>query len=299
MPRPALLAALALSTTVAAGARADTLVHAGAGRSYALHVPPGPSVPRPLFVALHPGGTTVAQFRRISGLDAAAGAVGAGVAYPGGAEADWNDGRRSSEGSPVLGGDDVGFVLALVDKLVREGVADPASVHLVGHSNGGMMAMRLACEAPEKFQSLAAVSASLPASLPCPGAARPIAALLIRGTADPYVPLRGGRVRGEEQRGSVLSAEATLAAFAKRNGCTEQQTKRAASGATPAVVTTFRACTGAPTVAVALEGSGHGWPGFPYGPRVAAVIGPAAPSFGAAEAIARFLVAREVPLANP
>jgi polyhydroxybutyrate depolymerase len=291
------LAVLALAT----GAGAESLTHGGVARKYVLHVPPGPR-PRPLFVMLHPGGSYVAQFRRISGLDAAADAAGAAVVYPQGLSGHWNDGRTSGDGAPIRGGDDVGFLVALVERLVAEGIADPASVHLVGHSNGGMMAMRVACEAPERFQSVAAVSASLPAGLPCPGAARPIAALVIRGGADPYLPLAGGRVKGEERRGTVLSAEATLAAFAKRNGCTEPESKRSASGsgpdATPVVVTTFRRCTGAPTVGVAVEGGGHGWPGFPYGPRMTAMIGPATPSFSAAHAIARFFVAREVPLAK-
>jgi polyhydroxybutyrate depolymerase len=299
MRRIGFLFAFALCCTAAAGARADSLVHGGVARSYALHVPAGPPQPRPLFLALHGGGSTVAHFRRTSRLDAAAGAVGAAVAYPQGVEAHWNDGRKSGDGSPVLGGDDAGFLLALVDRLVAEGVADPASVHVVGHANGGMMAMRLACEAPGRFQSLAAVSASLPVGLPCADAPRPVATLLIRGSADPYLPPAGGRVRGEERRGAVLSADATLAAFVKRNGCTEPVTKRAAAGATPVAVTTFRSCTGAPTVALLLEGSGHGWPGFPYGPRVAAVIGPAAPAFDAAGAIARFFVAREAPFAKP
>jgi polyhydroxybutyrate depolymerase len=297
MPRLGLLVAFALCCAVAGAAGAESLTHAGVPRSYALHVPPGPPKPRPLFVALHPGGSTVAQFRRLSGLDAAADAAGAAVTYPAGVEAHWNDGRRSGDGSPVLGGDDVGFLLALVDRLVAEGVADPASVHVVGHANGGTMAMRLACEASGRFHTVAAVGASLAAGVP--GAGGPVAALLIRGTADPSLPPAGGRVRGEERRGAVLSPDATLAAFAKRNGCAEPETKHTAAGATPVAVTTFRSCTGAPAVALVLEGSGGGWPGIAYGPRVADVLGPAAPSFPAAQAIARFFVAREVPLAKP
>lgn len=297
MRRLGLLFPLVLCCAVAAGAGADSLVHGGVARSYALHVPPGAAKPFPLFVALHPDGSTVSQFRRSSGLDAAADAVGAAVTYPQGIEAHWNDGRRSGDGSPVLGGDDVGFLLALVDRLVAEGVADPASVHVVGHANGGMMAMRLACEAPDRVRSFAAVGASLAAGLPCAG--KPVATLLIRGTADPYLPPAGGRVKGEERRGAVLSADATLAAFAKRNGCGEPETKRASAGATPVSVTTFRSCAGAPVVSVVLEGAGSGWPGLAYGPRVAKVLGPAAPAFPAAGAIARFFVAREVPLAKP
>jgi polyhydroxybutyrate depolymerase len=172
-------------------------------------------------------------------------------------------------------------------------------VHVAGHSNGGMMAMRLGCEAPERLRSLAAVSASLPEGLACSGADRPLATLLIRGSADPYLPLAGGLVKGEERRGSVISADATLAAFARRNGCTSAQTRRvtntSVAEATPATLTTYRRCTGAPTAAISLAGSGHGWPGVPYGARMTEMIGPAAPSFRGSAVIARFFTKRELP----
>jgi polyhydroxybutyrate depolymerase len=294
--RPALLLAALL---LALPAGADSLVHGGIERSYLLARPPGDGGPRPLFVVLHPGGSYAAQFRRIARFDAPASAAGAVVAYPQGVGGHWNDGRLGPDGAPVRERDDVGFLLALIAHLAREGVADPDEVHVVGHSNGGMLALRLACEAPDRLRSVAAVSASLPEGLPCPATAPPLATLLIRGSADPYLPLAGGSVKGEEERGRVRSADATREWFAGRNGCTSPETKRVeardGAGAQALRVTRYTRCTGAPTLEVRVEGSGHGWPGFPYGPRMTAMIGPAAPAFSAANAIVRFFREREVP----
>jgi polyhydroxybutyrate depolymerase len=298
---PALLLLALLLAAGARGAWGESLRHGGAERKYLVHVPPGPRAPRPLILLLHPGGSYAEQFRRTTRFDAEADAVGALAVYPQGLSGHWNDGRTSDDGVLVHAGDDTGFLLALIDRLVAEGLADRGAVHVAGHSNGGMMAMRLACEAPERLRSIAAVSASLPAGLACPGAGRPLATLLLRGSADPYLPLAGGQVKGEDRRGTVLSADATLAAFARRNGCTSPETKPVTAGAaadaaaTPARVTSYRRCTGAPTVAISLEGAGHGWPGVPYGPRMTQMIGPAAPSFLGSRVIARFFVAREIP----
>lgn len=290
---------IALICSLAPEARAETLSHAGVERSYLLHVPPSVQGPRPVFVVLHPGGSYAAQFRRMTRFDAEADAAGAIAVYPQGVSGHWNDGRTSEDGSAVHSGDDTGFILALIDRLVEEGLADRTKVHVAGHSNGGMMAMRLSCEAPERLRSIAAVSASLPVGFSCPRQVHPIAALFIRGTSDPYVPIAGGRVKGEHRRGSVLSAEATLGFFARRNGCTSPGSKRvpapASGNGMPATVTTYRRCEGAPTVGVALEGGGHGWPGFRYSPRMTRMIGPTARSFSATKAIARFFLTREAP----
>jgi polyhydroxybutyrate depolymerase len=289
-----LAAGLALA---ALPASAQTLHFGGVDRTYLMHAPPGAQGPRPLFLVLHPGGSSAAQFRRMTRFDAAADAAGAVAVYPQGFGAHWNDGRRGAEGAALRASDDVGFLLALIDDLAARGIADAGAVHVVGHSNGGMMAMRLACAAPERLRSLAAVSASLPVGLDCP-AGRPVAALFIRGSADPYLPPAGGHVKNEERRGSVRSAEETLRVFAERNGCSgleSQPLPAASANGEPGALKRYRRCRGAPTAAISVRGSGHGWPGVPYGPRMTAMIGPAAPSFSATNTIARFFVERALP----
>jgi polyhydroxybutyrate depolymerase len=242
-----------------------------------------------LFVMLHPGGSNAAQFRRQIEFDAAAAEAGALVVYPEGERGHWNDGRTREDGSLVHTGDDVGFVLALIDRLVAERRADPASVHVVGHSNGGMLALRLACERPDRYRSVAAVSASLPVGVPCPAQAPAVAALLVHGTADPILPFAGGPfARPERGLGRVRSAAATAAAFALRSRCGSAVTRPSAAphadGA--ASIAVYPACR-APLVHVVLGGAGHGWPGSRHGARMIRQLGPLA-RFDATGAIVRF-----------
>jgi len=250
-----------------------------------------------VFLLLHAGGSNAAQFQRQSAFDAEADAAGALAVYPQGLDDHWNDGRVRGDGALVHAGDDVGFVLALVDRLAAEGLADRAAVHAAGHSNGGMLALRLACEVPERLRSIAAVNANLPVDLACPGAARPLAALLVHATADRFMPIGGGRVGWTEGRlGRVLSAYATVSAFALRNGCTAPESRRLpASDGMPATVTVYRACRGAPLARVVVEGSGHGWPGSHYGARMTRQLGPTAQSFSATQAIAAFFREHRLP----
>ncbi len=53
------------------------------------------------------------------------------------------------------GVDDAGYILALVDKMKKLYSIDPARVYVVGHSNGGFLANRLACEDGKQFAGVA------------------------------------------------------------------------------------------------------------------------------------------------
>jgi polyhydroxybutyrate depolymerase len=53
------------------------------------------------------------------------------------------------------GVDDAGYIQALIDTAKREYNVDPARIYLVGHSNGGFMANRMACESGAQFAGIA------------------------------------------------------------------------------------------------------------------------------------------------
>jgi polyhydroxybutyrate depolymerase len=113
--------------------------------------------------------------------------------------------------------DDVAFLNALVDNLIAKGIADPKRVYISGLSNGGFMAMRMACEAPERFAAFAQVIASAPLNArdTC-RPARPLPMLMINGTDDTLVKFAATAAAAQ---GSFGANE--LAAFwATRNGCT-------------------------------------------------------------------------------
>jgi polyhydroxybutyrate depolymerase len=108
-------------------------------------------------VLLHGAGGTAALALGNTRWDALADREGILLACPEGTRPDphsppmfrqnpqtWNDG--SGRGHTARAGiDDIGFLGALLDALVREHGTDPARIYLVGFSNGGSLAFRARC----------------------------------------------------------------------------------------------------------------------------------------------------------
>jgi polyhydroxybutyrate depolymerase len=104
--------------------------------------------------------------------------------------------------------DDLAFLDALIAVLVADGTADPAAIHLVGISSGGMMALRYACLRADRVASVAVFLATMPleANQDC-HPIRPLSVLMVAGTADPVVRWTGevalGGIGSLQQRMSV------------------------------------------------------------------------------------------------
>lgn len=112
------------------------------------------------------------------------------------------------------GVDDVGYLTDLLDIIETEYNVDPQRIHIVGHSNGGFMAHRMACEDSGRFASIASLSgAALHNSEPC-NASSPIHVLHIHGTLDPVILYNGGFVND-----LYPSATETCNQWAAHNGC--------------------------------------------------------------------------------
>jgi polyhydroxybutyrate depolymerase len=246
-------------------------VHAGLERRYLLQVPAARPYPAPLILVLHGGGGGGAQavafdlppahFREIAERD------GVIVAYPEGVNAVWND-CRSENVNAVSKADDVGFLVALAGYLVATRGADPARLYLTGSSNGGMMSLRVAAEAPGVFAAIAPTIANEPVD-PFRKCARPTGAdartalLLMNGTLDPWMPWLGGAVAGDPGRGFVVGTRETLARFIDRNGCSGKFAQRVLPNLDPndgstIVEQRWLGCAAdAPLVALSVVGGGH------------------------------------------
>src|SRR5262249_35522139 len=119
--------------------------------------------------------------------------------------------------------DDAGFIEALIAHEAEANKIDKKRVFAAGWSNGGQLAYRLALEHPEDFAGVAAVSASVPVkeNLDCGQVDKPISVMVIKGSADPINPYRGGMVNlGGAKLGNVLSSEDTAKYWAKLLGIT-------------------------------------------------------------------------------
>ena len=102
---------------------------------------------------------------------------------------------------------------------LRTGRVDPDKVFVVGFSNGGYMAHRLACELGGLVKAVVSIAGAGPVSaVPCPASA-PVRVLEVHGDADTVVNYEGGkRIRNGALR-EYLSARKTAGDWAARLGC--------------------------------------------------------------------------------
>lgn len=236
----------------------------GRSRRVRVYVPSAPAGDRvPVVLAFHGGGGSAEQFARNADLDALAEANGFVVAYPEGIPGPlvdrlrtWNAGYCC--GAARRGGvDDVAFVAAVLDRLEVELPVDPGRVYAVGHSNGGMMAYRLACELGERIVAIGVVGASLGVD-PC-APARPVSVMHVHGTADRNHPIEGGR--GENSLAGVdfHPAAEGVRTLAEADGCPPDPRVDVDGDLTTQV---FAPCDeGAEVRFVSIAGASHAWPG--------------------------------------
>jgi polyhydroxybutyrate depolymerase len=256
--RAATLAAL-VTAGLAAGAGAEELRVGTAHGERTAIVLRAEQQHAPTVVVLHGALITAEHTSSWYGFAEAARKRGFAAVFPRGTALQWNDGRDAW----MSGIDDVAFLRRLVRQLSERAVTDPERLYIVGISNGGMMALRMLCEASELFAGAATVIASMPAAA---GARcrprRPVPIVMFNGTDDPLVPYRGGGVGFGGWQGRVWSAEGTAAFLARGNGCgTPSRERLAGSPSRGAIrITKFdwSGCNAGGSVALyRIEGGGH------------------------------------------
>jgi polyhydroxybutyrate depolymerase len=240
-------------------------------RSYLIHLPTGYQPGRPVSVVLnfHGGAQDAAQQRELSRLDITADEHGFVVVYPQGTPdligggRSWNAGSCCARAQRIRASD-VAFTSAVLDDLEQVVSVDPRRIFATGMSNGGMLAYRLACELSTRVAAVAVVAAALVLS-PC-RPVRPVSVLHIHGTTDPIVPVQGG-VGSNPLLGSFPSVAASVAVFARADGCGAQPTRT--QTVADARMTSYAGCRDGSAVETCLiSGGGHTWPGgapFPAG----------------------------------
>ena len=198
----------------------------GHTRTWIAYVPVKPRAHPALVIALHGSMGTAEQARRVFGydFDLFSDQHGFIVVYPQGYERHWNDCKKKGPfAAKAENIDDVGFLHALVDRLVETHNVDRSRVYVTGMSNGGAMTIRLALQTPDFARAYAAIIASVPTpeNMAMTPRREPVSILLMNGTADPFNPWNGGNVELYGvwgNRGPVLSAQASIDYFRALDG---------------------------------------------------------------------------------
>lgn len=280
---------LAFTPAFAGSDQKASFNHNGLKRTFNIHIPESYNEIEqfPLVIALHGRGgngwsmilLTRKGFNKLADRD------GFIIVYPDGIELNWNDGRKDEEANDRAHReniDDVGFISALIDVMVRDFNIDSKRVYITGISNGAIMSYRLACEISNKITAIAPVDGNIPVMLyPECSPARSVSVLAINNTDDPLVPFEGGIIYGKFRKvnlGKVLSVSESVGFWVNRNMCspapviTELPDLDPRDGTRVTREQYINGLEGTEVILYSIEGGGHTWPsGFQYLP--ARIIG--------------------------
>ena len=273
-------------------------------RTFHIHIPSlnNGSEKLPLVIALHgrggKGESMVILTRK--GFDKLSDKEGFFVAYPDGIELNWNDGRMDEEANDRAHReniDDVGFISALIDTLIKDYNINPKRVYVTGISNGAIMSYRLACELAHKITAIAPVDGNIPVMLlhDCLPS-MPVSVLAINNVNDPLVPYTGGDIYSAFHRiklGKVLSVDESVGFWVRRNQCssspivTEEPDRDPKDGTKVTREEYLNSTDSTEVILYTIDGGGHTWPGgFQYLP--AWIIGKTCRDFDASQVIWTF-----------
>ncbi len=116
-------------------------------------------------------------------------------------------------GDPAV--DDSAYVMAIIDQVKADYSIDPKRVFLIGHSNGGFMSYRMACDHADVIAGIASLAGATFADPAACTPSEPVSVLQIHGTADATINYNGADIIGRPYPG----AQTTAATWASYNEC--------------------------------------------------------------------------------
>lgn len=254
-----------------------TLQVDGLTRRYLVYAPQiDASQPVPLVFVLHGGGGSPEMYEDVTHFGEKAREEGFILVYPAGTGRlrserllTWNAGHCC--GSAMEQGiDDVGFFRALVDQMKNDFVIDDSRIYIAGHSNGAMMAYRLAAEMSDVFAAAGIVAGTI-GGYPTPESdtlsvipqpANAVSIIHIHGMADKSVRYEGG-VNSDEalSRRNDLSVAESIQFWVEANQCDTDATREERDEGL--VFVEIYACAETETTVelISIVDGGHAWPG--------------------------------------
>jgi polyhydroxybutyrate depolymerase len=203
----------------------------------------------PVVFAFHGVMATPKDMKSYTGLNRTADDEGFLLIYPAGVNHSWNAGEMATIPNDE---DESAFVEEILLYLKSIVNIDPKRIYAVGHSNGGVLVYRLACDMSDTFAAVASVSGPMMYSACEP--TRAVSVLHIHGLADSTVPIEGGGFW------KTSPVEVGIETWAALNGCTESEVLEVNNGGmTPTI---YSSCQDGTTVELyTIERMEHDWPG--------------------------------------
>jgi polyhydroxybutyrate depolymerase len=209
------LSATLLAASVAgADVLTETIVSAGAERSYLLYVPDSyRGEPVPLVLSLHGSGGRPEPWVDGSGLTSIADREGFAVAFPAGAFTNTVT-QRSWNANLDPGVDDVQFVRDLIADASMRIRIDPARVYATGFSGGARMSSRLACELADVLAAAAPV-----AGVQYPDGCTPVRMIPLLAIHSKADPVNQYELSGESRPYWRMGVETAIQRWLAEEGC--------------------------------------------------------------------------------
>jgi polyhydroxybutyrate depolymerase len=194
-----------------------------AARPYTLHVPTGLDAgagPAPLVVMFHGSGTNAASEELLLDLSAESDAAAFLYAYgEGTTDSMGDDFWNATDACCDLyhsGVDDVAYFDAIVADVSAKYAVDRKRIFVFGHSNGGFMAHRLACDRASTVAAIISLEGATYLDASKCNPSEHVSVVEIHGDADQTVMYGGGMT----MEGTYPSATGTVAEWAQKDGCT-------------------------------------------------------------------------------
>ena len=217
-----LLAVALLLVAVAGSCSEDEVDPLITARPYELHLPPDHQNREraPLLVLLHGYGQTASLVTQYFDMFPATDAHRMIVAAPEGTVDE--RGKQYWHATAACCGpadstvDDVAYLRAVVEDVRRQYLVDPTRIYFMGHSNGGFMSYKMACEASDIVAAVISLNGAMTVGEPC-DPTEPVAAVEIHGTGDEIILYAGGDWK--ESSAAYMGAADSAQAWQKINGC--------------------------------------------------------------------------------
>jgi polyhydroxybutyrate depolymerase len=254
-------AKVAANVKVAITEGSYTFISAGLNRAYEVIAPvKGLPASAPVIVVLSGIGATIGSEVLRDDLVPYVTSNQAELVYPAGFAESWNA-VTCCGAAATRNVNDEAFLKALVPR-IDPGHARP--VYLVGYSNGGRLAYRMACADPGLFDEYAVVKAA-----PTPGCdlRKPVTILQVAAVNDPEVPYRPG---DHGLANEPLPMTTLVSDLQRTEKCPARGTVRQSG---QMILTTWSGCGGGTRLGFAVwPGGGHAFPAPPVNQPAAAQV---------------------------